>query len=772
MPNPGRDLAQPVPTAEGRRSLGVVRFRWRRFVAEVRAVAQWRTWLPVMAGSTVLSALVLVAAAVQSERYRNDLITRFALARLDYLANDLLIETRDWANWDETYRHAKGLNPNYYGNGNYNRDTFLRTPIVMVLDRTGRPVSTARWDERSGLIVPLSPKASAALLRVVPQPQILAPTTFLARYEGHPYLMSAQLVYPSAADGPPAGRLLFVRPLGSADLEIARRTLELAYLRFEPVHEQASGPLGPLALAIRPARWAGLEPMQISVLRPASERVSALIAFGLLLALDALLLIWLLISSYRQSRRRRFEITRQMIQSRRLGRALLRRDSVDPLTGLLNSQGLVAALAQQAQEHPWQEQALLLLDIRRFALINNGLGREAGDRILVAFGRWLQQLLPPSSPIARTSVDVFACALVGPSAASLRQRIDAIVGGLQQLDLQVDQRTVRLSVSAGARLLADSTPEAALHECALACDLAKLSGARAYQFYGESQETMKRYTSIQKYNQELISAINEDRIVLFGQAGWRLTDPVLPPVYLELLSRMHDPVCRTYRWSEALVEAATFCGSMPLLDSHVLRLSFQKIKHMLQQNGDNPALSALVYAINLTPETLLADDFVQTVEKLLQLENLDPRRICFEITEQAAVRNLELLRSVMRQVRNCGIRFSLDDFGTGMTSLSHLNELPLDYVKIDKTFIWQFKGEASSRITVDFIVKLGADLGFEVIAEGVENLSLLEDLRAMGVGIAQGYVTSMPTLFDPREPSDSFSCSGRDQLASRLNPLV
>ena len=168
MPNPGRDLAQPVPTAEGRRSLGVVRFRWRRFVAEVRAAAQWRTWLPVMVGSTVLSALVLVAAAVQSERYRNDLITRFALARLDYLANDLLIETRDWANWDETYRHAKGLNHNYYGNGNYNRDTFLRTSLVMVLNRQGKVVSTAHWNGGAQRIEPLPPREVAAAARLLP----------------------------------------------------------------------------------------------------------------------------------------------------------------------------------------------------------------------------------------------------------------------------------------------------------------------------------------------------------------------------------------------------------------------------------------------------------------------------------------------------------------------------------------------------------------------------------------------------------------------------
>ena len=714
---------------------------------------------------------MLAAAAVQSERYRNELISRFAIAKLDYLANDLLIETRDWATWDESYKHVKGLNPHYYDNGNYNRDTFLRTPLVMVLDLKGKPVSSARWDAEHKRIVPLTPKAVNALMRVIPQPQRAVPQTFLAMHNGRPYLMSAQLILPTDADRPAAGHLLFVRALEGPDAEISRATLELTSFRYEKIHDLRSGLLGPLGLTIRPEHWQGLEPIQISVIRQANERYTALHAFALLLLLDALLLLWLLQQSYHQSRSQRWQRVRAEQERKRLDRALRRQLKLDPLTGLLNSDGLVAAVTQRAKEHPEECQALLLLDIRRFALINNGFGRDMGDQILVAFGQWLKQLLPQDSPLARTSVDVFGCALMGPSASTLRTQIDAIVSGLQQLDLQVEQRTVRLSVSAGARLLADTTPEAALHECGLACDLAKLSGEKPFQFYGESQQTMKRYIAIQRHNQALISAINEDRIQLFGQTGWRLADPSLPPVYLELLSRIHDPFSGTHRWSEALVEAATFCGTMPILDSHVLQLSFRSIKALLQQQASQPTLAAMVYAINLTPETLLADDFVPTVEALLQRENLDPRRLCFEITEQAAVRNLELLRSVMRHIRNCGIRFSLDDFGSGMTSLSHLHGLPLDYVKIDKAFVWQLKGEASSRITVEFIIKLGADLGFEVIAEGVETVELLDDLRTLGVGIAQGYVTTMPTLFDPQAPSDRFRCCGRELLAAHLDPI-
>lgn len=164
-------------------SLAMQRLRWRRFVQDCQAAARWRTWLPVLAGSTLLSGLVLAAAAAQSESYRNELITRFALARLDYVANDLLIETRDWATWDESYKHVTGLNPDYYGNGNYNSDTFLRTPLVLVFDIKGKPVSSARWDPVHKRIEPLPAKAREALMQVIPQPERAVPQTFLAMHE-------------------------------------------------------------------------------------------------------------------------------------------------------------------------------------------------------------------------------------------------------------------------------------------------------------------------------------------------------------------------------------------------------------------------------------------------------------------------------------------------------------------------------------------------------------------------------------------------------------
>lgn len=742
------------------------RLRWRRFCQATAVTASLRLWLPLILGSTLVSGLMLTVSARQSERARHELIRRYAIERLDYLANDLAVETRDWSVWDESYLHVTSRYQDYYEKGNYTRSTFLRIPFVMVLDRRGNPISTAYWNSASQSIQPLSPALTQELLQVIPQRDQLQPRTFLAMFRGKPYLMSAQPIQDPRRESAPVGRLVFVRSLAGPDFTIARQALALQHAQFEPVRPLRSPALGPLAIAVRHPRWDGLQPLQITVVRPASERLAALRAFALLLGLNVALLAFLLLRAYGHQRGQRRQGCLQRREQQRLRRALHRRENLDALTGLLNEHGLLAAMEKQRLRYPDRSRALLLIDIKHFSLINNSFGRTFGDQVLIRFGQWLKQALPNTTLISRTGGDVFTCSLVGSSSLALRAEITRITSALQQLDLQVHDQTLRLSVAAGARLLTDVSPEKALHETGVARDLAKLSGRSQCQFYGDEQKTMQNYIAIQRLNQDLITALKENRIALFAQAAWHLHRPEMPAVYVEFLSRMHHPITQKYQWSEALVEAATYCGTMPLLDSHVLDLALHSLRQLFSQHREHAAIHQMVYAINITPDTLLADDFVPTVQRLLEREQLDPARLCLEITEQAAMRNRELVKSVMQRLRRVGLRFSLDDFGAGMTSLSHLRDLPLDYVKIDKAFIWTMKEESASRLTVEFVVRMGRELGFDVIAEGVETLDLLEVLRALGVTIAQGYLTAIPSLFDPLAAEASFARSGHERLAA------
>ncbi|MFM7265504.1 MAG: EAL domain-containing protein, partial [Cyanobium sp.] len=449
----------------------------------------------------------------------------------------------------------------------------------------------------------------------------------------------------------------------------------------------------------------------------------------------------------------------------RLRRALHRRENLDALTCLLNRSCLLAALERQRRETPQLAQALLQIDIRRFALINTSAGRPFGDRVLVALAQWLQRRLPPPAILARTGGDEFTCALLGDSSPALRFAITALSQELQQLDLEVDGQILHLSVSAGARLLAELSPMAALQEAGVALDLARRSGRHPCRFYGDELTMMRSTVAIQELNQELITALREARVVLFYQAAWRIQDSRLPAVYLELLARLRDPASSGHHWSEQLVQAATHCGSMPLLDAHVLDLGCRSLARLLTHHQGDAPVDELVYAFNVTPDTLLEEGFVASVERRLDQVDLDPNRLCFEITEQAAARDPEGVCRVMHQLRRLGLRLSLDDFGAGMTALSHLRDLPLDYVKIDKSFVAGLKDNPLSRLTVEFVVRMGQEKGFQTIAEGVEDLAVLYLLRDLGVDIAQGYATARPSLFDPLA-DDSFARCGGERLGS------
>jgi len=751
-------LSLPIPLP--------LRCRYRRFRRDLATVAAgMRGWLPLLLGSTVVSGVVLAWQAVDDERHRNDLIRRTALQQLDFLAENLAIETRDWAHWDPTRQHALGVLADYYGNGNFNRDTFQRTPYVMVLNRRGSVVSTAHWHTGRGRAEPLPLNDQQEILGALPLRRQLEPRTFLAMLRGRPCLISAQPIEGPTGALPPVGRLLFARPLGPRDGDFARHALALQHYRIEPVRRLTSPPLGPLALALRAPRWDGVQPLQISVRRPASERRHALGAFAALLLVNGLLVGAVAGRAVCQHRLVRHQMGRQQREERRLRRALHRRENLDGLTGLHNRNGLLAALEQQRGENPQLAQALLQIDIRRFALINTSAGRPFGDRVLVALTQWLERRLPPPAILARTGGDEFTCALMGPSSQVLRAAITELSQELQQLDLLVDGQILHLSVSAGARLLAELSPMAALQEAGVALDLARRSGRHPCRFYGDEPTAMRSTVEIQELNQELITALREERIALFAQAAWRIQDSRLPAVYLELLARLRDPLSEDHHWSEQLVAAATHCGSMPLLDAHVFDLGCRSLAQLLEQHSGDSPVADLVYAFNVTPDTLLEDGFVASVERRLDQVGLEASRLCFEITEQAAARDPDGVCRVMRQLRRLGIRFSLDDFGAGMTSLSHLRDLPLDYVKIDKSFVAGLKDNPLSRLTVEFVVRMGREQGFQTIAEGVEDLAVLYLLRDLGVDIAQGYATARPSLFDPLA-DDSFARCGGERLGT------
>ena len=161
----------------------------------------------------------------------------------------------------------------------------------------------------------------------------------------------------------------------------------------------------------------------------------------------------------------------------------------------------------------------------------------------------------------------------------------------------------------------------------------------------------------------------------------------------------------------------------------------------------------MTYALNVTPASLQDPDFAQQLLAVLQHHDLPPDQLCLEVTEQAAISNLAQVREVMRQLQPAGVKLALDDFGAGMTSLSELQTLPLDVVKVDRCLVTNLvnhadpKAQSISHAVFRFLLELKQQLGFALIAEGVETPAMLEQLQQLGVRRVQGYLLARPQPF-------------------------
>jgi diguanylate cyclase (GGDEF)-like protein len=745
----------------------VLRARLHRFLKDGQAARELRGWLPTIALTGLVSAAVVVTTALQAERYTGDLLARFAAERIRLITSDLTAETNDWAEWDETHNFLLGLNPSYFER-NYNRFSFARSPFVAIFDRHGKLQASATYNSSEGLVQRLPAAAESALMGLIPPGDPLEPITFMGQFQGQPYLMSAQ---PVRSTGPASssrqnraatGRLLFVRPLAGshpsgqsnrhrASLHQALGILNEAFLPTDQAQARIRRPahlLAPLRILVPHHGWSGQARLAQLIERAPSERIAALEGIAGLLVGGVVLALVMATRSSLRHRISRFQNLRAERTRRHLDRTLAHQRSHDPLTGLLSDAGLVDAVARQRQAYPDFVQALLVLDLDHFAVVNSAIGRSGGDSLLQAFGDQLKALNHPSACVAHLAADHFACGLVGTSDAALQAEVATLTGAINNLALEIGAHTVDISASVGACPLGDGDVHQALHNASIACSLVKLAGGRNHQFYGEERSTTLSYLDRQRMNEVLIAAIRDDRIDLHAQHAWQLQESLeLPSRYVELLARIRRPEGGEPYWSEPMLEAAQFCGSLTRLDGHILGLAIPQIATVLNDPARAEAARTLVFAINITADTLLGRELPARLDQLLQEHDVEPSQICLELTEQAALRDPGAAILRMRQLRRMGVKLALDDFGTGTTSLGYLRDLPLDYVKIDKRFIWTFQEECTSRLVVEFVVELSRQIGFQTVAEGVENRAMLQQLRQMGISIAQGYVITRPRPF-------------------------
>jgi len=411
----------------------------------------------------------------------------------------------------------------------------------------------------------------------------------------------------------------------------------------------------------------------------------------------------------------------------------------DPLTGCLNrrSIGPAADALHLACAERGEQIALLMIDLDNFKRLNDCNGHAAGDAVLRETVRRLSGLMPDRSLLARLGGDEFAC--VVPFNPGRIDRIDQFAAQLVEvicLPVEADGLVLEgISVSMGlARSdFAPGLPVTSgqlMHMADIAMYHAKKAGKNRYFWFETMMETELRFRS--ELESGIRSGIPRGEFVPFYEPQVDLETGTITG--FEMLARWQSPALGLVG-PDLFIPIAEEIGVIAPLSECVIRQALQDAKAWSPE---------LTLSVNISPIQMRDPWFAQKLLKLLVEANFPANRLEIEITESCLHENLGLVRSLVTSLKNQGIRISLDDFGSGYSSLSQLRTLPFDRIKIDRSFIATLSDNPDSLTIVRAITSLGQGLGLPITAEGVENPLVVDHLRRIGEFKAQGYLYGKP----------------------------
>jgi diguanylate cyclase (GGDEF)-like protein/PAS domain S-box-containing protein len=411
----------------------------------------------------------------------------------------------------------------------------------------------------------------------------------------------------------------------------------------------------------------------------------------------------------------------------------------DTLTGLGNRALMVEHLREQLSQRQGSLQvAAVLLNIDSFKMINDALGHAVGDAVLREFGARLAAQCGGPESVARLSADEFGVVLSGaPDRETLRQKIQAIKHALEA-PLRVSDSRLDLRLSVGVAVAPDDGEEAEglLRNADNALLDVKHEASGELRFYGIAMKTLVE--ELLMLRSHLRSADIEREFFLEYQPQVELDSGRITGVEALLRWRRGDGKLIP---PGKFIPVAEQSGDIVVLGRWVLQAACHQA--ML---WDQLGIAALPISVNISARQFLRDDLVEMVGSVLKQTGFNPRWLHLELTETALMTdNLRVLEQ-MQQLKALGISFSLDDFGTGYSSLSYLSRYPISILKIDRSFVVGMSLDPKHKAIVAALVAMSRTLGLTVVAEGVEEPSQVETLRAVGCNLAQGYYYSRPVV--------------------------
>lgn len=417
----------------------------------------------------------------------------------------------------------------------------------------------------------------------------------------------------------------------------------------------------------------------------------------------------------------------------------------DPLTGVMNRQRCQDEMTRtlRAAKRENRSGALILLDIDRFSYINQTYGHAVGDKLLIHTAQVLKDNVRTGDVVARLDGDQFAVLLRDVRAEDLDIRLERLQNAIGGRPMPTEQSSITLNVSAGVSLYpADAENADDLLAHALdALTKAKQRGPRRFERYDPDSSNASSMTGQMEWVELLNECLNnaDNRLVLYYQPIVPLSGPAVQESaeHYEVLLRIVDRDGNLIVPSRFIATAEEF-GLISKVDHLVATRSIDMLKYWHGQ-GRKVHLS-----VNLSGKTFDDPTFLQVIKGHLKDANLPPKSLVFEITETALLRDLQLVRTFMTEMKDIGAGFALDDCGVGYSSFNYIRQLDLDFIKIDGSFVRNLHQNNDDQAFVKALADVARQKHISTVAEMVEHEAAVAALQALGIDFGQGFYFAPP----------------------------
>ncbi|PWQ98413.1 EAL domain-containing protein [Leucothrix arctica] len=416
-----------------------------------------------------------------------------------------------------------------------------------------------------------------------------------------------------------------------------------------------------------------------------------------------------------------------------------RHDDLTKLPNRLSFNKKAEDLLQSAHKEN-KTHAMFYMDLDQFKVVNDTCGHASGDVLLCQITKELQLDIEASHMLARLGGDEFGVLLENVSIQQAEEIAKTLCANIKNYLYTCKGRTFNVGVSIGVVAINKDSKSVddALRQADLSCYAAKEAGRNRVHLYLEADEEMVLRKGEMTWVSRILKALKEDRILIYSQKITALNTKETH-IHREVLVRLLDEDGRIVSPGEFLPAAERY-DLMSKLDLAILDLSLSALhKRAFSDLGDDGFIS-----VNISGQSFSNESFLTEVLALIKHHDVDTNQLCFELTESTAISNPIFVRHFMAEMKKLGIKFALDDFGTGLSSLTYLKQFPVDYLKIDGSFIKDIVQDPIDRTLVEAINQMAHTMKIQTIAEYVESEEILELLHEMKVDYAQGYYIERP----------------------------